>query len=115
SQISTKFVKDPSEVVKVGDRLTVRVLTVDLARKRLALSVRAVQEGGAPQPSGRPAVGGATGPGRMTEQRGGGGGGPRQGAKPSGQGSGSKPASGSGGGDKKGPEPFNNPFRNLKR
>ncbi|NMO23456.1 RNA-binding transcriptional accessory protein [Pyxidicoccus fallax] len=120
SQLSTKFVKDPSEVVKVGDRLTVRVLTVDLARKRLALSVRAVQEGGAAQPSGRPAVGGATGPGRMTER--GGGGGPRQDSRPSGASSkpsGSGGASGGGrpapGADKKGPEPFNNPFRNLKR
>ncbi|MCY1016420.1 Tex family protein [Pyxidicoccus sp. MSG2] len=139
SQISTKFVKDPSEVVKVGDRLTVRVLTVDLARKRLALSVRAVQEGGAPQAgASRPAVGGATGTGRMTER----GGGPRQDSRPSGAGgagSGGRPSSGAGGrpssaagssasgpagkpssgsqgsGDKKGPEPFNNPFRNLKR
>ncbi|NVJ04500.1 RNA-binding transcriptional accessory protein [Myxococcus sp. AM001] len=108
SQISTRFVKDPSEVVKVGDRLTVRVLTVDLARKRLALSVRAVQEGGAPQPSGRPLVGGATGQGRMTER----GGGPRQGARPA-SGPGPKPSSGPG--EKKGPEPFNNPFSKLKR
>ncbi|WP_163782357.1 Tex family protein [Myxococcus vastator] len=108
SQISTRFVKDPSEVVKVGDRLTVRVLTVDLARKRLALSVRAVQEGGAPQPSGRPPVGGAAGQGRMTER----GGGPRQGARPA-SGPGPKPPSGPG--EKKGPEPFNNPFSKLKR
>jgi uncharacterized protein len=107
SQLSTKFVKDPSEVVKVGDRLTVRVLTVDLARKRLALSVRAAQEGGAPQAgASRPAVGGATGPARMTER----GGPPRQDARPSGGDKKGGPA-----GDKKGPEPFNNPFRNLKR
>ncbi|MFY1824704.1 Tex family protein [Myxococcus fulvus] len=124
SQISTKFVKDPSEVVKVGDRLTVRVLTVDLQRKRLALSVRAAQEGGAAQPSGRPAVGGASGAGRMTER--GGPGAPRpgggasaggQGARPGGQ-QGSGSSSGGqrpGGGDKKGPEPFNNPFAKLKR
>ncbi|MBZ4408026.1 helix-hairpin-helix domain-containing protein [Myxococcus sp. XM-1-1-1] len=126
SQISTKFVKDPSEVVKVGDRLTVRVLSVDLQRKRLALSVRAAQEGGAAQPSGRPAVGGASGAGRMTER--GGAGAPR----PSGAGTGGKGSSGArpggpqgagsssggqrpGGGDKKGPEPFNNPFAKLKR
>ncbi|AKQ68682.1 S1 RNA binding domain protein [Myxococcus hansupus] len=108
SQISTRFVKDPSEVVKVGDRLTVRVLTVDLARKRLALSVRAVQEGGAPQPSGRPAVGGATGAGRMTDR---GGGGPRQGARPPGP----PPKGPASSGEKKGPEPFNNPFSKLKR
>ncbi|QSQ18039.1 Tex family protein [Myxococcus landrumensis] len=119
SQISTKFVKDPSEVVKVGDRLTVRVLSVDLARKRLALSVRAAQEGGTPQPSGRPAVGGATGAPRMTDRGGAGGkgassqrpsSGPPQGGARSGASS-----SGSSEKDKKGPEPFNNPFRNLKR
>ncbi|MCK8502578.1 Tex family protein [Myxococcus fulvus] len=122
SQISTKFVKDPSEVVKVGDRLTVRVLSVDLQRKRLALSVRAAQEGGAAQPSGRPAVGGASGAGRMTD-RGGAGAAPRPGggagARPGGQqGSGSSSGGqrpGGGGGDKKGPEPFNNPFAKLKR
>ncbi|WP_426749399.1 Tex family protein [Myxococcus sp. Y35] len=111
SQIATRFVKDPAEVVKVGDRLKVRVLTVDLARKRLALSVRAVQEGVAPQPSGRPAVGGATGAGRMTE-RGGGSGGPRQGARPA---AGPGPKGPQGSGEKKGPEPFNNPFSKLKR
>ena len=42
SQLSTKFVRDPAKVVRVGDRLTVKVLGVDLARRRLSLSVRAV-------------------------------------------------------------------------
>jgi uncharacterized protein len=45
SQLSTRFVRDPSEVVKVGDRVTVKVLSVDLERKRLGLSIRAAQEG----------------------------------------------------------------------
>ena len=54
SQLAARFVKDPSEVVKVGDRLTVRVLSVDLARKRLGLSVRAVTEGTAPQAPAAP-------------------------------------------------------------
>ncbi len=40
SQLADRFVKDPSEVVKVGDRLNVRVLSVDLQRKRIALSAR---------------------------------------------------------------------------
>ncbi|WP_342379194.1 RNA-binding transcriptional accessory protein [Myxococcus stipitatus] len=118
SQISTKFVKDPSEVVKVGDRLTVRVLSVDLARKRLALSVRAAQEGGTPQPSGRPAVGGATGAPRMTDRGNTGGkgaSGQRPGSGPPQGGARSGSSSGSSEKDKKGPEPFNNPFRNLKR
>jgi protein Tex len=42
SQLSTQFVRDPAEVVRVGDRLTVKVLGVDLERRRLSLSVSAV-------------------------------------------------------------------------
>ena len=41
SQLADRFVKDPAEVVKVGDRVTVRVLSVDLQRRRIALSLRA--------------------------------------------------------------------------
>ena len=44
SQLSDKFVKDPTEVVKAGQLLRVRVLEVDLARKRIALTARAGQE-----------------------------------------------------------------------
>ncbi len=40
SQLADRFVKEPSEVVKVGDKLKVRVLEVDLGRKRIALSAR---------------------------------------------------------------------------
>jgi len=43
SQLSDKFVKDPTEVVKVGQKMQVRVLEVDLARKRIALSARSEQ------------------------------------------------------------------------
>lgn len=45
SQLAARFVKDPAEVVKVGDRVKVKVLSVELARRRLALSIRAVAEG----------------------------------------------------------------------
>jgi protein Tex len=38
SQLSDRFVKDPSEVVKVGDKVNVRVLEVDLARRRIGLT-----------------------------------------------------------------------------
>jgi uncharacterized protein len=41
SELADKFVKDPHEVVQVGQRLTVRVLSVDLERRRIALSARA--------------------------------------------------------------------------
>jgi uncharacterized protein len=40
SELADRFVKDPSSVVHVGDRVTVRVLAVDLARKRISLSRR---------------------------------------------------------------------------
>jgi uncharacterized protein len=40
SALSDKFVKDPREVVKAGDIVTVLVLEVDVARKRIALSRR---------------------------------------------------------------------------
>jgi uncharacterized protein len=40
SQLADRFVKDPHEVAKVGDKLKVRVLEVDLVRKRIALSAR---------------------------------------------------------------------------
>lgn len=41
SQLSDRFVKDPHAVVRVGDRLKVRVLSVDLARKRISLTAKA--------------------------------------------------------------------------
>jgi uncharacterized protein len=44
SQLSTGFVKDPAAVVKLGDRVTVKVLTVELERRRLGLSIRAAKE-----------------------------------------------------------------------
>ncbi|MCI5221380.1 MAG: RNA-binding transcriptional accessory protein [Candidatus Electrothrix sp. AR4] len=41
SQLADRFVKDPAEVVKVGQQVTVRVLEVDQQRKRIALTLRA--------------------------------------------------------------------------
>jgi protein Tex len=55
SQLAARFVKDPAEVVKVGDRLTVKVLSVDLQRRRLALSARAMAEGSGGAAPPRPA------------------------------------------------------------
>ena len=40
SQLADKFVKDPHEVVKAGDVVTVRVVEVDAARKRIGLSMK---------------------------------------------------------------------------
>ena len=44
SQLAEQFVKDPSEVVKVGQTLKVRVLEIDGQRKRIALSARPPQQ-----------------------------------------------------------------------
>ncbi len=48
SQLSDQFVKEPKDVVKVGQKLKVQVLEVDLARKRISLSARSQ-----PAPSGQ--------------------------------------------------------------
>ena len=40
SQLSDKFVKHPSEVVKVGDIVKVRVLSVDIPKKRISLTMK---------------------------------------------------------------------------
>jgi len=40
SQLSNKFVKDAREVVKTGDIVKVKVLEVDLARKRISLTMK---------------------------------------------------------------------------
>ncbi|MCW5719881.1 MAG: RNA-binding transcriptional accessory protein [Devosia sp.] len=48
SQLADKFVKDPHEVVKAGDVVKVRVVEVDVPRKRIGLSMR--KDGEAPPP-----------------------------------------------------------------
>jgi uncharacterized protein len=40
SQLADKFVKRPMDVVAVGDRVSVRVLEVDAAKKRIALTMK---------------------------------------------------------------------------
>ncbi len=48
SELSDRFVKDPNEAAKVGDRVTVRVLSVDVPRNRIALSMKSgAGQGGA--------------------------------------------------------------------
>lgn len=43
SRLANHFVKDPSSVVAVGDRLRVKVLEIDLPRRRIGLSARDVK------------------------------------------------------------------------
>ncbi|MEW7982511.1 MAG: RNA-binding transcriptional accessory protein [gamma proteobacterium symbiont of Phacoides pectinatus] len=54
SALSEKFVKDPREVVKTGDMVRVKVMAVDLERRRIALSMRLGDRGeGRPDASPR--------------------------------------------------------------
>jgi protein Tex len=43
SELSNRFIKDPSEAVKAGQIVKVKVLTVDSKAKRIALSIKALQ------------------------------------------------------------------------
>ncbi|WP_286805019.1 S1 RNA-binding domain-containing protein, partial [Marinimicrobium sp. UBA4209] len=46
SALSNTFVKDPREVVKAGDVVKVKVMEVDVPRKRIGLSMRLDDEPG---------------------------------------------------------------------
>jgi uncharacterized protein len=48
SHLADRFISDPSEVVKVQQKVQVTVLEVDLQRKRISLSMKG--DGGAPRP-----------------------------------------------------------------
>ncbi|OEJ93522.1 Tex family protein [Streptomyces thermolilacinus] len=96
SAMSRNFVKDPREVVKPGDVVKVKVLDVDVPRKRISLTLRLDDEAagrtpddrprrerGARPPQQRQGGGGTGGTGGGQERRGGGGrGGDRQAAAP---------------------------------
>jgi uncharacterized protein len=51
SALANKFVKDPHSVVKAGDVVKVKVLEVDIARKRIALTMRLADEVTAKKPA----------------------------------------------------------------
>ncbi len=73
SQLSDNFVKDPADVVKVQQRVTVTVVEVDLERKRIALSMKSK-----PDLTGGRSSGGNGGSGGQR----GNGGGQRPGSRP---------------------------------
>ncbi|HSH44003.1 MAG TPA: Tex family protein [Arenicellales bacterium] len=54
SALSTKFVKDPREVVKAGEVVKVKVMEVDVERKRIGLSMRLDDEPGEKKRGGSP-------------------------------------------------------------
>ncbi|MHC3393635.1 Tex family protein [Streptomyces lavendulocolor] len=108
SAMSRTFVKDPREVVKPGDVVKVKVLDVDIPRKRISLTLRlddtadsgADPGSGVPkrERSGRPPQQrqGSGGAGGRGERRGGGSGGARSGGGASGA------KSGGAGGERRG-------------
>ena len=49
SELANRFIRHPSEVVKVGDIVSVIVLEVDLQRKRISLSIKQAAEGAKPK------------------------------------------------------------------
>jgi len=57
SELADRFVSDPSEVVKTGDKIKVRVIGVDKARNRISLSARTKPRG-----ESRAAAGAGLGP-----------------------------------------------------
>ncbi|WP_240607957.1 Tex family protein [Pararhodobacter oceanensis] len=85
SQLADRFVKDPHEVVKAGDVVKVRVVEVDVARKRIGLTMRkdnagdagGDSRGGRGKPrdsqgkSGKPQRGGSAGPKKSAQEPGG--------------------------------------------
>ncbi|OPZ76510.1 MAG: 30S ribosomal protein S1 [Actinobacteria bacterium ADurb.Bin444] len=44
SELADRFVRNPLEVVSVGDVVDVRVLSVDLKRNRIALSMKGLSQ-----------------------------------------------------------------------
>ena len=78
SALADTFVKDPRDVVKAGDIVKVRVLEVDLQRKRIALTRRLEDK----PPPARGQSGDANRGGRDASRPGGGGG--RDGSRPGG-------------------------------
>jgi len=44
SEIAHKYISDPAEVLKLNDKVLVKVTEVDLSRKRIALSIKQTQE-----------------------------------------------------------------------
>ncbi|MFP1628099.1 Tex family protein [Streptomyces sp. 5K101] len=100
SAMSKTFVKDPRDVVKPGDVVKVKVLDVDIPRKRISLTLRLDDDASAPS-------GGAGGPrrergGRPPQQRQGGGGRDRRGGA-------------GGGGGRQAPAPANSAMADALR
>ncbi|MET9696400.1 Tex family protein [Streptomyces sp. NPDC006529] len=108
SALSKTFVKDPRDVVKPGDIVRVKVMDVDIPRKRISLTLRLEDEDGADRAAGAPRPRQERGErgsgGRPPQQRGGGdqgrgasGGNSASGGNPAGAANGAGGARGGGG------------------
>jgi uncharacterized protein len=106
SQLSDRFIKDPSEAVKVGEKIHVRVLEIDLDRKRISLTAK---KGGVPAGSTAGAFPKPQ-PGQQQPNRGGGGGRPGGGGGGGGGGRPGAPQQQQQGKPAVGPGFKNNPF-----
>ena len=77
SQLADKFVRDPHEVVKAGDVVKVRVVEVDVPRKRIGLTMKSssaeAREATRERDAPRPAAKGRPGPSSAAPQGGSGG------------------------------------------
>jgi uncharacterized protein len=54
SEIANRYISDPSEALKLGQKVKVKILEVDIPRKRIALSIKQTEESVAVKPQ-RPA------------------------------------------------------------
>jgi len=100
SQLADTFVKDPRQVVSAGDRVSVRVLEVNLDKKQIALTMKSERAAGGARSDARPTGGG-----------GGGGSNDRRGPAPQGR----APAPGGRTPAPPPSRPFNNPFAGLDK
>ncbi|MCS0638008.1 RNA-binding transcriptional accessory protein [Streptomyces sp. LP05-1] len=117
SAMSRNFVKDPREVVKPGDVVKVKVLDVDVPRKRISLTLRLDDEaGGDGQGARREQRSGGGRGGRPPQQRQGGGG---RGGQPRTGGGGQSRTGGGGqprtGGGDRSPAPANSAMADALR
>ncbi|WP_420126188.1 Tex family protein [Longimicrobium sp.] len=69
SELSDRFVRDPNDAAKVGDRVTVRVMSVDVPRKRIALSMKTQPGAVRPSGGGKPASAPQGGAGKPSQSK----------------------------------------------
>jgi uncharacterized protein len=96
--MSKTFVKDPRDVVKPGDIVKVKVLDVDIPRKRISLTLRLEDEAAASQGQG----------GGSSERR-------QRGGRPPQQRQAGRGGRGGGGGSRQAPPPANSAMADALR